>query len=410
MHQSNLNTTKPSAHYVPPQPAGRPWTLSIAIPTSILSDLETREQRTRLLGQVGRALAVFCIDEVVIFDDREESYKSNASDPTTPDQETDDPSPYPQNQGFNQNYNARGRGGRGGGSYHNSNYHSRKPDHGTDTSLTNPLHYISHLLSYLECPPFMRRSLFPIHSNLQLAGILPSLDMPHHPNLREPNPPPYREGVTIEGMTSSGTPGTVVDIGLRSMVEIPNSEIPPKTRVTLHFPELTPSSYSQAGRNSGFGYSHGGGRHTTNAIDSLLSSPATAVSPSHPREASGYYWGYTVRTSPSLSAVFTECPFDGGYDISIGTSERGSPIAKTFPGYRVLDFKHLIIVFGGPNGLEFAAGNDSELAGMSIKGGKTKELFDHWVNVLPSQGSRTIRTEEALFIALTGLRKLWDSS
>ncbi|KAG8408649.1 hypothetical protein J3458_019672 [Metarhizium acridum] len=52
--------------------------------------------------------------------------------------------------------------------------------------------------------------------------------------------------------------------------------------------------------------------------------------------------------------------------------------------------------------------NDEELVKMDIQGGRTRELFDQWVNVLPGQGSRTIRTEEALFIALTALRGLWD--
>lgn len=31
-------------------------------------------------------------------------------------------------------------------------------------------------------------------------------------------------------------------------------------------------------------------------------------------------------------------------------------------------------------------------------------LFNHYVNVLPNQGSRTIRTEEAILIAMSSLR------
>ena len=31
-------------------------------------------------------------------------------------------------------------------------------------------------------------------------------------------------------------------------------------------------------------------------------------------------------------------------------------------------------------------------------------LFNHYINVLPTQGSRTIRTEEAVLITLSGLR------
>ena len=78
-----------------------------------------------------------------------------------------------------------------------------------------------------------------------------------------------------------------------------------------------------------------------------------------------------------------------------------------FPHGKAVDFRHLLIVFGGPRGLEYAAMNDRKLGEMGIGGPKTRELFDHWVNVLPNQGSRTIRTDEAVFIALTELRRLW---
>ena len=97
--------------------------------------------------------------------------------------------------------------------------------------------------------------------------------------------------------------------------------------------------------------------------------------------------------------------------MSIGTSERGVSINRAFPDFRKrLQFQHLVIVLGGPKGIEFAASNDKQLTEMGVVGGKTKELFDHWVNVLPGQGSRTIRTDEAVYIALTGLRRLWDLS
>ena len=98
--------------------------------------------------------------------------------------------------------------------------------------------------------------------------------------------------------------------------------------------------------------------------------------------------------------------------MSIGTSERGVPIAEAFPERKVkrgeTHFNHLLLVFGGPRGLENAAENDPSLSGMGIVRGRTKELFDHWINILPGQGSRTIRTDEALFIGLAGLRRIWD--
>ena len=71
----------------------------------------------------------------------------------------------------------------------------RKVDPASYTADTDPAHFLTHVLSYLETPPFMRKALFPLHQNLRLAGKLPSLDMPHHPHPREWIP--YREGVTI---------------------------------------------------------------------------------------------------------------------------------------------------------------------------------------------------------------------
>ena len=50
------------------------------------------------------------------------------------------------------------------------------------------------------------------------------------------------------------------------------------------------------------------------------------VSPAEPREKKGLYWGYAVRMADSLSAVFAQSPYKGGYDLTIGTSERGQVV------------------------------------------------------------------------------------
>ena len=160
---------------------------------------------------------------------------------------------------------------------------------------------------------------------------------------------------------------------MREPVAVSES-IPPKTRLTLHLPD---------------------------------SSEPEPVHPNSPRTDAGYFWGFSVRKCSSLSKVFTESAFEDGYDMSLGTSERGQPLARAFPDAQTADFSHLLVVLGGPRGLEYAAMNDPDLCEINVAGGRTKELFDHWVNVLPNQGSRTIRTEEALLIALTGLRFLW---
>ena len=291
------------------------------------NSLATADQRMTMPGRIARALAVFSVDEVVVFDDSPASSRMRNVDP--------------------------------------SSY----------TGETDPCHFLAHILSFLEAPPFMRKALFPLHPNLRLTAVLPSLDMPHHPNPREWIY--YREGVTTNARTSTGK-GTVVEVGLEQPVEI-EEDIPPTTRVTLKFPE-DETQYPEC------------------------------VHPELPRTEGGFYWGYQVRKSSSLSNVFTESPYEGGYDMSIGTSERGTPASKVFPPGKSVPFKHLLIVFGGPRGLEYASMNDGELVEMGIQGPRTKELFDHWINVLPNQGSRTIRTEEALFIAMTALHGMWDSS
>lgn len=108
----------------------------------------TREQRTTNVGRVARALAVFSVDEVVIFDD------------SPPDQR-------------------------------NANV-----DTDAYTGDVDPAHFMEHILNYLETPPFMRKMLFPLHPNLRSLGLLPNLEMPHHPHKDEWLP--YREGLTLE--------------------------------------------------------------------------------------------------------------------------------------------------------------------------------------------------------------------
>ena len=256
-----------------------------------------------------------------------------------------------------------------------------------------------HVLSYLETPPNLRKLLFPIHPDLRTAGTLPSLDMPHH--LRAHEWCRYREGVTAGGVqdvakeewgkkkkrkseSGAGKAVTLVDAGLPNKISVHGS-IPPNTRVTLKFPESTGLPDIQS--------------------NELV---AEAVAPSAPREEAGYYWGFNVRPASSLSTVFTESPFDGGYDLTFGTSERGVPVPSLT--HRALDeppipeFNHMLIVFGGVAGLEVAVKFDDELKGLGVV--EPEGLFDYWVNLCPGQGSRTIRTEEAVWLGLMGLREV----
>lgn len=331
---------------------------------------QTHDLKTLLAAQIARACAVFCVDEIVVFND-------------------------------GQSQNARPR--KGGFGYHGG-------DEDGYTGYSDPDNFLYHVLSYLETPPHLRKSLFPMHPNLKTAGAMPSLDMPHH--LRANEWCQYREGITLtpsddsqqqdnqttkkrrKSGASDDQPSvetTTVDCGLPVKTRISGS-VPPNNRVTIKFES------TEEPRMDGF---------------SPLS--ADAVSPDAPREEAGYYWGYSTRMAPSLSAIFTECPYDGGYDLSLGTSERGSTLESLMDATRTAatsgvstpqaipaKWKHMVIVFGGVAGLEVALKADQELTAKGVT--EAKDVFDHWLNLVPQQGSRTIRTEEAVWLGLMGLR------
>ena len=97
--------------------------------------------------------------------------------------------------------------------------------------------------------------------------------------------------------------------------------------------------------------------------------------------------------------------------MRFGTSERGTTLSTLLesgnPSYIEPSWKHLVLVFGGVSGLEAALSADRELQNAGVT--EVKDLFDRWVNLVPGQGSRTIRTEEAVWVGLTGLRSVVEA-
>ncbi|XP_041098795.1 putative methyltransferase C9orf114 homolog isoform X2 [Polyodon spathula] len=267
---------------------GRPYTVSIALPGSVLDNAQSPELRTYLAGQIARACAVFCVDEVVVFDEQ-----------------------------------------------------------GDDTK-------------------YLRKSFFPKHQDLQFAGLLNPLDSPHHMRMDEESE--FREGVVLDRPCKPGK-GSFVNCGMRKEVQI-DRQLQAGLRVTVRLDKSqNPESRVQKGR---------------------------VVAPHVPRTESGHYWGYSVRLASCLSKVFTECSFKEGYDLTIGTSERGSRVDSV----TLSPFKHALIVFGGLQGLEASLDTDQNLDVTD-----PSMLFDHYLNTCPNQGSRTIRTEEAILITLSALRQ-----
>ena len=207
--------------------------------------------------------------------------------------------------------------------------------------------------------------MFPIHPDLRHAGLLKSMDLTHH--LSATDHLPYREGVTLA--PKRDVEGTLVDIGIGTVL-LEDEKLPSYTRVTLDVSALQTTT-----------------PHLSNA---------RLAQPTDPTRNLGYHWGYSTRLASSLSAVITESPHPDGYDFVIGTSERGEELTADRLG-SLPPFQHLLVVLGGQAGIESAAENDSEL---NLGKEDIKKLFDWWINCVVGQGSRTIRTEEAIWIVL----------
>ncbi|XP_059381790.1 putative methyltransferase C9orf114 homolog [Carassius carassius] len=302
----------------PRESKGRSYTLSVALPGSVMENAQSPELRTYLAGQIARACCVFSVDEVIIFDELREDVKSVEGE-------------------------FRGIGKKGQGCVQ-----------------------LARILQYLECPQYLRKSFFPKHRDLQFAGLLNPLDSPHHMRIDEEVE--FREGVVVEHPCKPGK-GSFVNCGMRKEVQI-DKKLKAGLRVTVRLN----NSQNKEGRVY----------------------KGVVVAPHVPRTEGGLHWGYSVRLASCLSAVFTECPYKDGYDLTIGTSERG----KNADHVTLPPFKHMLVVFGGLQGLEASVDTDENLNVTD-----PSVLFDLYLNTCPGQGSRTIRTEEAMLISLSGLRQ-----
>jgi len=327
---------------------GRDYTLSVALPGSIVDNAQSPILRTYLVGQIARAATIFHVDEIVVFDDG----LGKRSGP--------------------ESGHIRGRGGAGGRRRSGTDGGGSEGGGGGGHGQSEAHLFLARVLQYLETPQYLRKALFPQHPDLRFAGLLNPLDAPHH--MRRDDACPFREGVTLDRPTKAGE-GSLVDCGLPQELLL-DRRLKPGVRVTVELDPETSTKRVPRGR---------------------------AAAPSAPRERAGLYWGYAVRLAGSLGDVFAECPFpEGEYDLTVGTSERGACSLED-AGFALPPFKRALLVLGGVHGLEAAVDQDENL---KVAAQDTGKLFDLWANVCPGQGSRTIRTEEALPIALARLLPL----
>jgi len=277
--------------------------LIVCAPASLLSESSSLRDSTMKLGVFGRALAIYRVDEVIIYPD--------------------------------------------------INYESQK----------NDMELISLILRYLETPQYLRKYLFPLKEELKYAGILPPLATPQHKlevKIKDLKDGEFREAV----ITETSKRAIMCDVGLKKKIKIlinKKKHIKKGQRVTVKIKKEKDKFYAYLVR----------------------------------REEVPEYWGYNVnKIKENLKDYIKKYP-EG---LWIGTSRLGSKISEKFKElHHQLQFKERIfLVFGGPReGLNKILKRIKE---------DPKNLFDFYINMIPKQGTRTIRVEEALHSSLAILR------
>lgn len=218
------------------------------------------------------------------------------------------------------------------------------------------LDFISLLLSYLETPQYLRKRLFKLEPSLQFAGILPPLRTPHHPvsgKTRDLKVGEYREGLVL----SQAKEGLLVDIGVDQPALLREKQFADGDRLTLQVVKV-------------------GERVEVQTVD---------------RESVPFYWGFRVRVE---KRSFGQLAGDGGFDLVIATARIGDKFMDVAGqiGRKLSNAQHVLVAFGAPSrGLHEIAKEE---------GARLEAIVDFVVNMIPEQGTATVRTEEALLASL----------
>jgi predicted SPOUT superfamily RNA methylase MTH1 len=270
--------------------------LAIAIPASVISDTPHLREKTSKIGLIGRAAAIFRVDEIIV---------------------------YPDNPKANQ---------------------------------VRDLDFIVLLLSYLETPQYLRKRLFKLEPSLQFAGILPPLRTPHHPvsgKTRDLKVGEYREGLVL----SKAKEGLLVDIGVDQPALLREKQFADGDRLTVQVVKV-------------------GERVEVQTVD---------------RESVPFYWGFRVRVE---KRSFGQLARDDGFDLVIATAKIGDKFMDVAGqiGQKWSNAQHVLVAFGAPSrGLHEIAKEE---------GARLEAIVDFVVNMIPEQGTATVRTEGALLASL----------
>lgn len=273
--------------------------LSIAIPASMVSEHRHLREKTEALGRVGRAAAIYRVEEIILY----------------PDQ----------------------------------------PDEST---------LMKYILGYMETPQYLRKYLFTKRPELKYVGTLPPLRTLHHPlegSVEKVDVGEVREGVVTDIIDG----GYVVDVGLDKFMEVKGRAPSRGSRVTMQVTEKEPNLKGRPAKKS------------------RLSE----------------YWGYDLRGS---SFRLCELALSPEWDLTLATSRKGDDFNSAAPEISSLwaESRRTLVAFGSHrDGVHEIVGRERKRA---------EECFRFILNTIPSQGTETVRTEEAIHATLALLNTFKD--
>lgn len=199
--------------------------------------------------------------------------------------------------------------------------------------------FLEAVLRYQECPPYLRKRLFPLAPELQHAGVLQPLNTPSHLAPREAKVGDVREGVADRGLVQMGTnkPGKA----LRALPE--------------------------------------GERVSVRVVGELAREYAVVK-----HDDPGHFAGFRVRRAESLAQALE------GADVRIAASRLGEPASK-LPPERLRG--RVAVAFGPPSlSVEEVAAQEG-----------IEPRWTYKLNAAPEQGTETVRSEEAVLLCLAAL-------
>ncbi|MCS7140085.1 MAG: hypothetical protein N3F04_03820 [Candidatus Nezhaarchaeota archaeon] len=225
---------------------------------------------------------------------------------------------------------------------------------------------IAKLLNYALCPQYLRKMVFPLDPELRYVGLMPPLAIPNHPVEKTMDELPrisYREGLVVRRVGDR----YFVDVGIEKPVIVyEKRELRYRDRVILKLVKKNGDIEAYIAR----------------------------------KEDVPYYFGFDVMSSSMGLKELIET-FKGDMLI-VATSRYGVEVNKVaqelMNKVKLYDGK-VLLIFGSPfKGLYDIA---------KVEGFDLDKVVDFVLNFIPEQGTRTVRTEEALCSVLAILNFLY---